>query len=612
MAKRKVDIKIQAYDKASRAFRSAGKGAARFGKTMRGVGKRVMSMQGLLGVGLAMLGKKAITAFNTQEEAVAKLGQVLKATGQAAGYNKQQMLDMASALQKVTTYGDEVIINAQAILATFKNIGGDVFPDAIESILDMSHTLGTDLKSSAISLGKALNDPILGISALSRVGITFTEQQKRQIRVLAESGRVMEAQKIILAELKSEFGGVARAAAKTFGGQYQQLLNSLGDSFEILGAKMAGAFNEAGKKQRSFMQGLTESLDALNEFKKLEMEGEARRKRLGIKEPEKSFSKKGWDVITNWWGKGMDEAGERWAEWLVDVAGQTEAGNRETKKFCESMDLLVKKFKKGTLSLAEYRKQLADLAVAYGASPYDYGKGQSAKELTDKNERSDALWNAFYRWQDENIDPGARRIGDFARWSDSSLAPRLKEGFQNAQQAFFDSLRNLGQNIQKASEDASQFFVRERFGKSLADAETNLIRQRAAAGNKEAQFKLEQLRIEEELAASRRKMTEIIASEVATEQQKLLAKQKLSELEQAEAARVESVRKNIFDADVPRSLAAVESRFLTTAPGHYDPFKDLRKDNRQMIKNTERTAKATETTAALTAGDGIDLAVIKF
>lgn len=66
----------------------------------------------------------------------------------------------------------------------------------------------------------------------------------------------------------------------------------------------------------------------------------------------------------------------------------------------------------------------------------------------------------------------------------------------------------------------------------------------------------------------------------------------------------------------PKSLAAVESRFLTRAPGHYDPFKDLRKDNRRLIKNTERTAKATETSATAAAAAAVSaaakLVVVKF
>ena len=75
----------------------------------------------------------------------------------------------------------------------------------------MSPVLGTDASGSAIQLGKALNDPIKGITALTRVGVTFTEQQKDQITTLVESGKTIDAQKIILGELQKEFGGSAEA-----------------------------------------------------------------------------------------------------------------------------------------------------------------------------------------------------------------------------------------------------------------------------------------------------------------------------------------------------------------------------------------------------------------
>jgi len=81
------------------------------------------------------------------------------------------------------------------------------------TIQDMSAALGQDGKSSAIQLGKALNDPIKGITALSRVGVSFTAQQKEAIKADVKRGDTLSAQKIILAELSKEFGGSAAAIA---------------------------------------------------------------------------------------------------------------------------------------------------------------------------------------------------------------------------------------------------------------------------------------------------------------------------------------------------------------------------------------------------------------
>jgi hypothetical protein len=85
---------------------------------------------------------------------------------------------------------------------------------------------------------KALNDPIKGITALSRVGVSFTQQQKDQIKAMQDAGNTAGAQAIILAELTKEFGGSAAAAGKDFGGQLIILKNNLIDAGESIGLSL--------------------------------------------------------------------------------------------------------------------------------------------------------------------------------------------------------------------------------------------------------------------------------------------------------------------------------------------------------------------------------------
>lgn len=170
-----------------------------------------------------------------QESVITQLEARLKSTKGAAGLTKDELLKMASGLQAVTTYGDETVVEAENLLLTFTNIGRKVFPEALETVLDMSTALGQDLKSSAIQLGKALQDPILGVTALRRVGVNFTESQQEQIKVLVESGNALDAQKLILQELQTEFGGASKAAAIDFGGSLKQLSSYWGDLKEDVG-----------------------------------------------------------------------------------------------------------------------------------------------------------------------------------------------------------------------------------------------------------------------------------------------------------------------------------------------------------------------------------------
>ena len=129
-------------------------------------------------VGLTAAVTSSVAAFRDQEQAEIRTRKTIEATGGAAGLAATEIFSMASELQKVTTFGDETIISGQNLLLTFRNIGKDTFPRATEAMLDMSTAMGTDLQSSAIQLGKALNDPVAGISALNRVGITFSDEQK--------------------------------------------------------------------------------------------------------------------------------------------------------------------------------------------------------------------------------------------------------------------------------------------------------------------------------------------------------------------------------------------------------------------------------------------------
>lgn len=184
--------------------------------------------------------KDAVRAFGVQEKAVKAVEATLKTTGATAGFTSKQLQDMASALQEATTFGDEEILQKVTNnLLTFGNVVGPVFQRAQAAALDLSAVLGQDLQSSTIQLGKALNDPITGITALSRVGIAFTQQQKDQIKALVESGKVMEAQGVILQEIEKFYGDAAEAAARTTQGALTQASNAFGDAMEKIGEAIA-------------------------------------------------------------------------------------------------------------------------------------------------------------------------------------------------------------------------------------------------------------------------------------------------------------------------------------------------------------------------------------
>jgi hypothetical protein len=187
-----------------------------------------------LGKGLYDCTKEAMAA----EEVQAQLEAVIKSTGGVAGVTSKQVNDLADKFSKLTKFDDEAIVSAESLLLTFTNIGQDVFPQATETILNMSQALGQDLSSSAIQLGKALQDPILGITALRRVGVNFSDAQKDIITGLVEAGKLEEAQAMILKELQVEFGGAAEAAGQTFAGQLAIMNTQFGNIKESVGTAL--------------------------------------------------------------------------------------------------------------------------------------------------------------------------------------------------------------------------------------------------------------------------------------------------------------------------------------------------------------------------------------
>jgi hypothetical protein len=242
------------------------KGTQKAGRSMDKLGDRARKLGAAIGAAFAVgqltsFAKSAVKAFGVQEDAVRAVEATLKTTGATAGFTSKQLQAMASKMQEATTFGDEEILKKVTNnLLTFGNIVGPVFDRAQNAALDLSQVLGQDLQSSTIQLGKALNDPILGVTALRRVGIAFTQQQTDQIKTLVESNKVMEAQGVILAEVEKFYGQAAEAAAKTTAGQMTQAANAFGDAMEAIGASIAPVVVPAARAIKS----LAEAFQALS------------------------------------------------------------------------------------------------------------------------------------------------------------------------------------------------------------------------------------------------------------------------------------------------------------------------------------------------------------
>lgn len=192
--------------------------------------------------GVAEFFRGSVDAARESNKIAAQTAAVIKSTGGAAGESVKDIENLATKISNLTGVDDEAIQGAENLLLTFTNIGkgSGIFEGATQAVVDMSAALGQDAKSSAIQLGKALNDPIRGVTALQRVGVSFTQQQRDQIKAMVEAGRTADAQKLILRELSKEFGGSAKAVATPF----DRLKVTLGNLQEQVGNKLIPALDK--------------------------------------------------------------------------------------------------------------------------------------------------------------------------------------------------------------------------------------------------------------------------------------------------------------------------------------------------------------------------------
>lgn len=217
-------------------FKVAEKDVEKFGRKMQTLGSRMT-----IGVSapLLALGVASVKAFADAEDAIAQVESAVKSTGMAAGKTTDQLEKAATALMKISVYDDDEILGkVTANLLTFTRVTGDTFDKAQLAVLNLASRLKMDLQSATIMVGKALNDPVAGLTALRRAGVQLTDDQADLVKRFVEVNDIASAQKIILGELETQFGGAAQAAAAAGSGPFKQLANEIGNLQEEIGEKL--------------------------------------------------------------------------------------------------------------------------------------------------------------------------------------------------------------------------------------------------------------------------------------------------------------------------------------------------------------------------------------
>jgi hypothetical protein len=158
-------------------------------------------------------------AAATSNARIAQINDSMGLFGDNTAIVNKRITDYAEATARATGIDQNQIKLAQAKLLTFKDLAvsaddaGGAFDRATQAAIDMGAAGFGDAATNAVQLGKALNDPVKGVSALAKSGVTFTEQEQDKIKTLVESNRMLEAQEIVLAAIETQVGGTAEATA---------------------------------------------------------------------------------------------------------------------------------------------------------------------------------------------------------------------------------------------------------------------------------------------------------------------------------------------------------------------------------------------------------------
>lgn len=270
MSSQDVIYKLSLKDELTKGIEKADASAKKLDGTMNLL-KTGMKALGAIGGAIAIKNffSDSIQAFNESEQATGQLRAGLISTAGAAGVTETALLEQASALQKITTFGDDAIVGMDSLLLTFTNIKGSILTDAVPAVLDLATRMGGDLQGAALQVGKALNDPIQGINALKRSGVSFSDTQIKQIKNFTETNQLAKAQQMIIAELNNEFGGSSEMAAKVGMGPWQVLGNMYNDVQEDIGKLTLSMGSMLLPVINSTVTGLSNMVNWISENKKL-------------------------------------------------------------------------------------------------------------------------------------------------------------------------------------------------------------------------------------------------------------------------------------------------------------------------------------------------------
>ena len=203
-----------------------------------------------------------IALYRTQEQAERKMAAAIKATGKEHEISLDFVRKFTSEIQDVTIYGDEATISAAALALQLGNLSKEQLPEATMAMANMAAGMKKDLATAGEIVAKALAAPARGLNQLARYGVEFTGVEKEKIKVMLESGKVMEVQTMMIDRLNEKFKGQAVAAAGGTG-VLIQMAGALSDIGEAIGKHLFHWLEPLVKHVKDFARGVKSGAEEL-------------------------------------------------------------------------------------------------------------------------------------------------------------------------------------------------------------------------------------------------------------------------------------------------------------------------------------------------------------
>lgn len=202
------------------------------------IGKTVVAGIAAVAAGVGVVFAEGLHEAKITQNMNAQFAAGIKSTGNAAHLSVESMDALANSIANVSGQSVAVVGKTEQILQTFtkvKNVGVDkIFDRTTLAAANMAAKMGGDTSRYALQLGKALGDPVRGMTALQRSGVVFSDSQKSVVAAMVKTGNITGAQKVILKELDTEFGGAAAAAGNTLTGGLNKVHVAFGQISETV------------------------------------------------------------------------------------------------------------------------------------------------------------------------------------------------------------------------------------------------------------------------------------------------------------------------------------------------------------------------------------------